>query len=69
MEGDFNMIISNVEIAKRIEARGYDFNKALEGIDAGRTPDDEGLEITEEELAEIIDGICLSFEIDKEETM
>ena len=63
------MIISNVEIAKRIETRGYNFNKALEGIDAGRTPEDEGLEITEEELKEMIDNICLSFEIEKEETM
>ena len=63
------MIISNVEIAKRIEARGYNFNKALEGIDAGRTPDDEELEITNEELEEVIDSICLSFEIEKEETM
>ena len=35
------MIITNVEIAKVIEKKGYDFQKALDSIDAGRTPDQE----------------------------
>lgn len=61
------MKIKNVEIAKIVEEKGYDYQKALDGIDAGRTPDQETEEITQEELDDIIRNICLSFEIEKEE--
>lgn len=53
--------ISNVEIAKMVEARGYDYQEALDGIDAGRTAEDEEREITEEEVEEIVENICFSF--------
>ena len=48
------MIITNVEIAKVIEKKGYDFQKALDSIDAGRTPDQETKEISIEEIDEMI---------------
>ncbi len=52
---------SNVEIAKMVEDRGYDFEKALDSIDAGRTPEDEEMEITEDELKDLVENICFSF--------
>ncbi len=61
------MTRTNVEIARMIEARGYDFTEALEAIDAGRTPEDEREEITQEEIDEMVEAICSSFEIDEEE--
>lgn len=63
------MKITNVEIAKIVEEKGYDYQKALDGIDAGRTPDREAEEITQEELDDMIRNICLSFEIEKEEAL
>lgn len=63
------MKITNVEIAKIVEEKGCDYQKALDGIDAGRTPDREAEEITQEELEDIIKNICLSFEIEKEEEL
>lgn len=57
---------TNVEIAKMVAARGYDYEEALEGIDTGRTPEDEELEITEEELKEMVDAICSSFDCESE---
>ena len=57
---------SNVEIAKMVAARGYDFDEALEGIDAGRSPEDEEKEITQEEVNEIVESVCFSF-IEEEE--
>lgn len=62
------MKITNVEIAKIVEEKGYDYQKALDGIDAGRTPDQEAEEITQEELEDMIKNICLSFEIEREES-
>lgn len=60
------MRISNVEIARMVAARGYDYEVALEGIDAGRTPEDEAQEITEAEVNNMVDSICLSFECEAE---
>ena len=58
---------TNIEIARMIESKGYDFTEALEAIDAGRTPEDEMEEITQEEINEMVEAICSSFEIDVEE--
>ena len=58
------MTRTNVEIARMIESKGYNFTKALESIDAGRTPEDEREEITQEEINEMVEAICSSFEID-----
>lgn len=56
------MKITNVEIAMKVAQRGYDFEEALEGIDADRTPEDEEQEeLTEEEVNEMVDAICFSF--------
>lgn len=44
------MIKTNVEIAKMVEDRGYDFQTALESIDFGRTAEEEEMEITQEEI-------------------
>ena len=56
------MMKTNVEIAKMVEERGYDFQTALESIDFGRTADEEGMEITQEEINELVDSVCSSFE-------
>ena len=61
------MKITNVEIAKMVANRGYDYSEALDSIDAGRTPEEEELEITEEEVNEMVDSICLSFDCENEE--
>lgn len=53
---------SNVEIAKMVAKRGYDYQEALDGIDAGRSPEEEEMEITEEELNDIVENICSSFD-------
>lgn len=53
---------SNVEIAKMVAERGYDYQEALNGIDAGRSPEEEEMEITEEELNDIVENICSSFD-------
>lgn len=37
---------TNVEIAKEIASRGYDYAEALRDLDAGRTPEEEQQEIT-----------------------
>lgn len=59
---------TNVEIASMVESKGYNFTEALESIDAGRTPEDEKKEITQEEINEMVEAICSSFEIDVEES-
>lgn len=59
---------TNVEIASMVESKGYNFTEALESIDAGRTPEDEKKEITQEEINEMVEAICSSFEIDAEES-
>ncbi|MCM1387333.1 MAG: hypothetical protein NC231_08405 [Bacillus sp. (in: Bacteria)] len=62
------MKIRNTEIAKMVADKGYNYQAALDGIDAGRTPEQEEEEITQEELADMIKNICLSFECEKEAT-
>ena len=61
------MRISNTEIAEMVAKRGYNYEAALEGIDAGRTPEEEELEVTDTEVNDIVDAICLSFECENEE--
>ena len=61
------MKITNTEIAEMVAKRGYDYEAALEGIDAGRTPEDEELEITWAEVEDMVDAICLSFDCENEE--
>ena len=60
------MRITNVEIAKMVAKRGYDFEDALADVDAGRTPEEEEQEITEEEVEEMVDTICDSFDEEAE---
>lgn len=60
------MKITNVEIAKMVAKRGYDYSEALDSIDAGRTPEDEAQEITETEVNNMVDAICLSFDCENE---
>lgn len=59
---EFKMKKTNVEIAKMVAERGYDYQEALDGIDAGRSPEEEEMEITEEELNDIVENICSSFD-------
>ena len=61
------MKITNTEIAKMIAKRGYDYSEALDSIDAGRTPEDEAQEITQAEVNEMVDAICLSLDCENEE--
>ena len=56
------MIKTNVEIAKMVEERGYNFQTALDSIDFGRTAEEEEMEITKEEINELVDAVCSSFE-------
>lgn len=60
------MKIRNTEIAKIVAEKGYDYQEALDGIDAGRTPEQEEEEITQKELDDMTKNICLSFEIEEE---
>lgn len=60
------MIISNVQIAEMVAARGYDYAKALDGIDADRSPEDEEQEITKKEVDEMVDAICGGFDCENE---
>lgn len=64
--GNRTMIKTNVEIAKMVEERGYDFQTALESIDFGRTAEEEEMEITQEEINELVDAVCSSFEQERE---
>ena len=50
-----------------VAKRGYDYEAALEGIDAGRTLEDEAQEITWTEVENMVDAICLSFACENEE--
>ena len=63
------MIKTNVEIAKMVEDRGYDFQTVLESIDFGRTAEEEEMEITQEEINELVDAVCSSFEQEGEWNM
>ena len=57
---------TNVEIAKMVEERGYDFQTALDSIDFGRTTEEEEVEITQEEIDELVDAVCSSFEQERD---
>lgn len=59
--------ISNVQIAKLVAARGHDFDKVLENLDAGRSPEQEEEKITEAELNEMVDNICAGWEESEEQ--
>ena len=61
------MKITNVEIAREIEARGYDFDRALDAMDEARTPEQEAEEITAEEVLNMVKDICLAFDCEDEE--
>jgi hypothetical protein len=56
------MIKTNVEIAKMVEERDHDFQTALDSIDFGRTAEEEEMEITQEEINELVEAVCSSFE-------
>lgn len=58
---------TNVEIARMVDSKRYDFTEALRDLDVGRTPEEEQQEITHEELDDLVEAICSSFEIDAEE--
>lgn len=60
------MIISNVKIAERIASRGYDYEKALEDLDAYRTPAQEKLEISDSDVDELINNICEGFDFESD---
>lgn len=53
---------TNVEIAKMVAERGYDLQRALDSIDVSRTPEDEETELTESELVQLVESICLSLD-------
>lgn len=53
---------TNVEIARMVANKGYDYDETLRDLDAGRTPEEEQQEITQDELDDLVEAICLSFE-------
>lgn len=54
------------DVARAVEERGYDFQTALDSIDFGRTTEEEQMEITQEEIDELVDVICSSFEQERD---
>ena len=60
------MIISNVKIAERVSSRGYDYEKALDDLDAYRTPEQEELELSESEVEELVNNICAGFDFESD---
>lgn len=61
------MKMTNVEIAREIEARGYDFDKALEAVDESRTPEQEAEETNEHDILVLIKDICFGIDCEMEE--
>jgi len=69
--GEVRIKISNVELAKMVAGRGFNYNKALGSIDAGRVPTEEdmcgGITMHEEQevaladALEIVDNVCSFF--------
>lgn len=53
---------TNVEIAEMVAARGYDFQRVLDDIDVSRMPEDEEKELTEAELVQLVESICLGLD-------
>ena len=60
------MIISNVKIAEIVASRGYNYEKALDDLDAYRTPDQEELELSESEVEELVNNICAGFDFESD---
>ena len=60
------MKITNVEIAREIEARGYDFERALNAVDEVRTPEREEHETNEHDVLVLIKDICFGFKCEDE---
>lgn len=60
------MIISNVKIAERIASRGYDYEDALASVDEVRTLDDEKLEISEQDIEDLVNNICTGFDCESD---
>lgn len=60
------MIISNVKIADRISSRGYNYGLALACVDEVRTPDDEKLEISEQDVEDLVNNICAGFDFESD---
>ena len=60
------MKITNTEIAREIEARGYDFERALEAVDEARTPEQEEQDTNEHDVLVLIKDICFGFECEDE---
>ena len=62
------MKITNVEIARDIEARGYDFERALNAVDEARTPEKEEQETNEHDILVLIKDICFGIDCEMEES-
>lgn len=66
------MIISNVELAKLAHMKNPEINvrKMVEELDIGRTEEqEEQEEYTIDEVIKMVESICISHEIDKEEML
>lgn len=57
---------TNAEIAEMVAARGYDFQRVLDDIDVSRMPEDEEKELTEVELVQLVESICLGLDCEDE---
>lgn len=62
------MKITNTEIAREIEARGYDFERALNAVDEARTPEKEEQETNEHDILVLIKDICFGIDCEMEES-
>ena len=58
--------MTNTEIAKEIERRGYDFDRALKAVDEVRTPEQEEQEIKKHDILTLIKDICFGFDCEDE---
>ena len=62
------MKITNTEIAREIESRGYDFERALNAVDEARTPEKEEQETNEHDILVLIKDICFGIDCEMEES-
>ena len=61
------MKVLNSEIARMIEARGYDLQRALDAVDAARTEEQEETEeLTVEEVNKLVEDTIGGFEEEDE---